>query len=407
MNVESMVLERRGGQNPVPRRWRGLFAQLDRLRYGSLAVALPGGHSLRYVGREHGPQGEIVIRRPWRLLRRLALRGDLGFGEAFVAGDWDSPNLADLLLVLALNEDTLDQQASRGVLAQAMLSLRHALRRNSLRGSRRNIARHYDLGNDFYARWLDPTMTYSAAIFAEASETLAQAQRRKYERLLDLLDPKPGDHILEIGCGWGGFAEVAAQWGMKVTGITLSREQLRYAQDRAEAGGYAGQVEFRLLDYRKLDGQYDHIVSIEMFEAVGQAYWRSYFEVLARSLKPGGRAALQVITIDEALFDIYARNPGGFIQTYIFPGGMLPTRSHLHNLAAEAGLAPERHAGFGADYALTLQRWHAAFEAETAWLEEHGYDARFRRMWRYYLAFCEAGFRAKQIDVVQLLIERP
>ncbi|MGF1643078.1 MAG: class I SAM-dependent methyltransferase [Thiotrichales bacterium] len=407
MNAESLALDRRTGFGPVPRRWRRLLARLDRLSEGSLAVTFPGGRVLKYVGCQGGPQGEIALQQPLRLLRRLAVRGDLGFAESYMAGEWSSPELGDLLTVLALNESTLSQQASRSGVVRALLKLRHALRRNSLRGSRRNIAHHYDLGNDFYQRWLDPSMTYSAAVFSATDESLERAQRRKYERLLDSLDPKPGDHILEIGCGWGGFAEVAASWGMRITGITLSQEQLRYAVARAEAGGYADRVAFKLLDYRALEGQFDHVVSIEMFEAVGREYWSDYFKILARCLKPGGRAALQVITIDEALFEDYARNPGGFIQTYIFPGGMLPTQAHLHELACNAGLAPETHEFFGADYARTLNHWRSGFDTAVDWLHAHGYDERFRRMWRYYLAFCEAGFRARQIDVVRMLIEKP
>jgi cyclopropane-fatty-acyl-phospholipid synthase len=249
-------------------------------------------------------------------------------------------------------------------------------------------------------------MTYSAALF-QGDEALEAAQARKYARMLELVDPAPGAHILEIGCGWGGFAEFAARRGFRVTGLTLSAEQLEYARARIARAGLGERVELRLQDYRDFAGEVDHVVSIEMFEAVGRDYWDGYFATLARCLRPGGRAALQVITIDEAQFEHYAANPGGFIQTYVFPGGMLPTRTHLERLATVAGLVPGPQHAFGIDYAETLAHWHRAFLGATDWLEANGYDERFRRLWRYYLAFCEAGFRAGDIDVVQLALTRP
>ena len=385
---------------------RRLIAQMTRLRRGSLQVALRTIRPFVLRGTESGPAGNVAIGRPAALLRRLFWRGDLGFAEGFIAGDWTSPNLAALLELLAVNLDVYAESDTRHPLTRATVRMQHWLNRNSRRGSRRNIAAHYDLGNDFYAQWLDSTMTYSAAIFDEGGP-LNVAQQRKYAQMLKLLDASPGQHILEIGCGWGGFAEYAARQGFRVTGITLSREQLDYAQARIAKAGLAERVQLRLCDYRDFEGQVDHIVSIEMFEAVGRKYWQSYFSTLSRCLRPGGRVALQVITIDEAYFKAYAANPGGFIQTYIFPGGMLPTKTHLPQLAAAAGLMQKRTAAFGLDYADTLAHWHAKFDRCTEWLEAHGYDERFRRMWRYYLAFCEAGFRARQIDVVQCALARP
>ena len=385
---------------------RRLRAQLARLRHGSLQVTLGAGQPMSFEGTEPGPAGSIRIHRPGALLRRLFWRGDLGFAEAYMAGDWDSDDLACLLEVLALNLDALAETESRHRLVQALVGAQHWLRRNTRRGSRRNIAAHYDLGNAFYGQWLDPGMTYSAALF-QPGDSLDAAQERKYARMLELIDPAPGAHILEIGCGWGGFAEYAARRGLRVTGLTLSAEQLAFARARIERAGLAERVDLRLCDYRDFDGVVDHVVSIEMFEAVGRAYWPTYFATLARCLRPGGRAALQVITIDDAHFPAYAANPGGFIQTYIFPGGMLPTAGHLQRLAAEAGLEPGPQHAFGLDYADTLAHWHRAFDGVTDWLERHGYDRRFRRMWRYYLAFCEAGFRARQIDVVQYALVRP
>jgi cyclopropane-fatty-acyl-phospholipid synthase len=390
----------------LPWHQRRLLEQLARLRRGSLEVCLGDNQPIRLQGAEPGPAAAIRIRRPAALLRRVAWRGDLGFGEAYVAGDWDSEDPARLLELLARNMDALSSSDARSWLVQALVGLRHRLRRNSRRGSRRNIAAHYDLGNEFYAQWLDASMTYSAALF-QGDEALEAAQARKYARMLELVDPAPGAHILEIGCGWGGFAEFAARRGFRVTGLTLSAEQLEYARARIARAGLGERVELRLQDYRDFAGEVDHVVSIEMFEAVGRDYWDGYFATLARCLRPGGRAALQVITIDEAQFEHYAANPGGFIQTYVFPGGMLPTRTHLERLATVAGLVPGPQHAFGIDYAETLAHWHRAFLGATDWLEANGYDERFRRLWRYYLAFCEAGFRAGDIDVVQLALTRP
>jgi len=390
----------------MPWHHRRLVDHLARLERGALRVQL--GHHAPFTlhGREPGPAAAILVRRPGALLRRLFWRGDLGFAEGFMAGEWDSPDPARLLELLAVNLEAYAVSESRHPVVRGLVAGRHWLHRNTRRGSRRNIAAHYDLGNAFYSRWLDASMTYSAAVFETPGERLEAAQQRKYRQILTLLDPQPGAHILEIGCGWGGFAEYAARRGYRISGITLSREQLAHARQRIARAGLADHVTLELRDYRDLDGTFDHIVSIEMFEAVGQAYWPGYFATLQRHLRHGGRAALQVITIDEGRFDAYAANPGGFIQTYIFPGGMLPTRRHLRDLADSAGLTAGREITFGLDYAETLARWHCAFDRQTDWLERHGYDARFRRMWRYYLAFCEAGFRAGHIDVVQTVVHK-
>lgn len=390
----------------LPWHHRRLVDHLARLRRGTLQVQLGEGAPFVLNGSEDGPSASIVIKRPASLLRRLFWRGDLGFAESYVAREWDSPAPSCLLELLSLNLDAYSGTERRHGLAQAMVAARHWLNRNTRSGSRRNIAAHYDLGNDFYQQWLDPSMSYSSALF-ESDDTLFEAQQRKYERMLALVDPKPGDHILEIGCGWGGFAEYAARRGLRVTGITLSQEQLDYATARIADAGLDDLVDLRLCDYRDLDVKADHVVSIEMFEAVGQEYWQGYYETLDRCLKPGGRAALQVITIAEDQFECYASTPGGFIQTYIFPGGMLPTRTHLRDLGVAQGLQIDGMQRYGVDYADTLAQWHGTFREKTGWLQAHGYDDRFRRMWRYYLAFCEAGFRARLIDVVQCRYQKP
>ncbi len=375
------------------------------IRYGVLEVRFQKGREAVLAGQCERPWGCIEIHRPQAFVRAVTLGGDLGFAESYVRGDWSSPDLAGLLYLISLNLEALASAGRRSAGVRLWSRLQHALNANTRWGSRRNIAAHYDLGNDFYARWLDPSMSYSSAVY-DQSMGLYEAQQRKYELMLELIDPDPGEHILEIGCGWGGFLEYAARWGMQVTGVTLSRQQYDYAVERVRKAGLADRVRIELRDYRDLEGQYDHIVSIEMLEAVGERHWQRYFDVVSERLRPGGRAAIQVITLREDLFDRYRTEAGGFIQKYIFPGGMLPTERHLYGHACQAGLVPLSLDHFGEHYADTLADWSASFEAEAAWLEANGYDERFRRMWRYYLAFCEAGFRDGRIDVVQFCLAR-
>ena len=391
-----------------PARVGRLFGGFCRhLAFGSLLLRFPDGRADLYRGRFAGPTGELVITRPWRFLRRLVIRGEIGFAEAYMEGEWRTPDLPVLLDLLQLNAEHLGAGPKGLVWSRWFNRLTHRLRDNHRRNSRRNIARHYDLGNAFYRLWLDPSMTYSAALFADqALEPLAEAQARKYERLLDDLGARPGEHILEIGCGWGGLAEAAARRGLKVTGVTLSREQLDYANARIADAGLAEQVELRLQDYRDIRGQFDHVVSIEMLEAVGEAYWPVYFGALRRLVRPGGRIALQVITMNEDDFPNYRRT-ADFIQLYIFPGGMLPTPERLQSAAGAAGLVHLESRCSGADYAETLRRWRRSFhEAESA-IDALGYDARFRRMWDYYLAYCEVGFDSGVTDLVQTLYQVP
>jgi cyclopropane-fatty-acyl-phospholipid synthase len=339
------------------------------------------------------------------VIRRLLFKGDLGLAEAYIDGSWNSPDLTGLLLLLARNQHRLTDLAGMSRLVRLLMRAYHWSRRNSPAGSARNIQAHYDLGNAFYAQWLDSSMTYSSAIFDHPDQSLESAQENKYQRLLAILEAKPGQRILEIGCGWGGFAVAAARQGIRVDGITLSPAQLAWAQRRVETLQLGDMIKFSLDDYRNLQGSYDHIVSIEMFEAVGEAYWPTYMQTLKRLLKPGGRAALQVITIAESAFENYRRNPD-FIQRYIFPGGMLPSPTHLRQLAAGADLKLLDDASFGSHYAETLRRWHAAFNRQRATLAL-AYDERFLRMWSYYLSYCEAGFRTGHIDLHQSLFENP
>jgi cyclopropane-fatty-acyl-phospholipid synthase len=309
-----------------------------------------------------------------------------------------------LLLLGALNEQAIEQAIHGRWWATLAYRLRHWLRPNTRAGSRRNVHAHYDLGNDFYRLWLDGTMTYSSALFGgDLSLGLEQAQSAKYARILHELGAQPGEHILEVGCGWGGFAEHAARAGCRVTGITVSQAQLGYAQARIAAAGLADRVELKLLDYRDLEGRFDHVASIEMFEAVGERYWPVYFGTLRERLKPGGRAVVQTITIAESKFERY-RTGTDFIQQYIFPGGMLPSPQRFRAEAAAQGLAVAGMHAFGADYAETLRRWHRHFDEVAARVEAQGFDERFMRTWRFYLAYCEAGFRARATDVVQAVL---
>ena len=381
------------------------LAQL--IRAGTLTVVLPDGGSHR-VARSPEPLATIVIRDP-RAVTRLVTGGSLGLAEAYLDGLWDSPDIRGVMAVAAENEAEWLEMLKGRPWIRAASKLFHRLRPNTRKGARRNIVDHYDLGNDFYERWLDPSMTYSSALFAGTQETLEGGQLRKMRRLCDVLGLKPGMTVLEVGCGWGGFAELAArEYGVSVLGITLSPAQLAFARERVAGTDLQSRVEFRLEDYRDVRGHFDRIVSVEMFEAVGEQYWPAYFATLRERLAPGGLAGLQAITIEDRLFDDY-RKTADFIQRHIFPGGMLPSPSRLREEAAKAGLHWLEAHWFGPDYAETLARWQAAFQAtwsDIARLRPE-YNARFKRLWEYYLSYCETGFRAGWTDVGQILLAKP
>jgi len=379
-----------------------MLRMLERIELGSLLL-MHGDCEWLLRGSKPGPEAALRVHNPMRLLHRVLLSGDIGFAESYMSGEWDSPNLAELLFLLVQNEQALSAQSRSSALVAWLNRLRHRMNRNSIRGSRRNIAAHYDLGNDFYRLWLDPSMTYSSALFENGETDLGKAQRRKYNHLLDLLEVRPSQRILEIGCGWGGFALEAAKRGLRVTGITLSREQLDFARRRVSGAGMDGSVELRLQDYRQISETFDHIVSIEMLEAVGEENWGFYASTLKRCLKPGGRAVLQFITIAEAAFEGYRRNPD-FIQRYIFLGGMLPTLTRFYAAVEGAGLRTVRADLFGEDYARTLSEWHRRFLKSEREVERMGFDERFRRMWKYYLGYCEVGFRSGRVDLAQVLL---
>ncbi|MEA5445766.1 cyclopropane-fatty-acyl-phospholipid synthase family protein [Gammaproteobacteria bacterium AB-CW1] len=383
---------------------RLLLAAARRLQQGSLEIHLPGMAPQLFSGPVAGPHGVLLIR-DTAMFKRLMSGGDLGFAEAWMAGEWTSPDLPALLRCLDLNLDGF-KALQRGRAAMRWLrSLRQVLLlRNNRSGSRRNIRYHYDLGNDFYRLWLDPSMTYSSGLFLSPSDDLETAQFNKYQRLLSLSGASAGDHILEIGCGWGSFAiHAARERDCRVTALTLSPAQYEIARARVAEAGLSEKVDVRLQDYRDVAGQFDHIVSIEMFEAVGEAYWPVYFRTLAKRLKPGGRAVIQVITIDEQHFDAYRRDTD-FIREYIFPGGVLPSPSRFQSDASEAGLETRKRDFFGEDYARTLRQWAEGFSRVEDDVRKQGFDERFIRMWHYYLAYCEAGFSNGKINLMQTVL---
>ncbi len=390
---------------PLSARWVEKF--LGSIQIGRIRVVTDDGSSQEFGGETHRELvAEWRLHHPARLFSRLARLGDIGLAEGFIDGDFSTDDLPTLLEIGARNFELLHDDLRAGFWARVAHRIQHMLKANHRRGSRRNISAHYDLGNAFYSLWLDETMSYSAALFRHADEPLAVAQARKYQRVLDALGATPTQHILEIGCGWGGLAEQAAAQGLRVHGITLSTEQLAFAQTRLAAQNLPGSASFSLTDYRDQAGEFDHIVSIEMLEAVGVRYWPTYFQTVYDRLKPGGRAAIQVITIQESAFEHYTREPD-FIQRYIFPGGMLPTVSAVQEQAQRVGFAVGEVFRFGADYAHTLHHWLTRFNAAERELDAQGFDHRFRQTWRYYLAYCIAGFKAGHIDVIQIVLEKP
>lgn len=377
---------------------------LRRLERGRLVVVLPGGGTIQQRGTQPGAEAGLELH-DWRPLLALLRGGDTGLAESYAAGAWSSPDLPALLRFGVDNMAALRSVTAAATWpARLIARLRHWANRNSRAGSRRNIMAHYDLGNDFYARWLDESMTYSSALYAAPDEDLGAAQGRKLDRIIALLAPRPGDAVLEIGCGWGALATRLAQEGAKVTGLTLSPAQASHARDFVEKSGRGGAVEIALRDYRDETGSYDRIVSIEMLEAVGEAYWPAYFSALRARLRPGGRAVLQVITIAEDRFASYRRTPD-FIQTHIFPGGMLPTGTIIATAAKRAGLALISSECFGASYELTLAEWRRRFLRRWPEMAREGFTASFGRLWDYYLAYCMAGFAAGVTDVGLYVLE--
>ena len=367
---------------------------------GDLTFVMPSGRTVRISADAPGPAARIVIH-DFRFIRRALLAGDIGFAEGYMAGEWETPDLTAVLSIFSLNFQNLTKITEGNRLVGVTNFLGHALRGNTRKGSKKNIHAHYDLGNAFYGRWLDAGMTYSSARYAYPGQGLAAAQENKYRALADAMDLRPCHHVLEIGCGWGGFAEYAARQGARVTGITISKAQHDFARRRLFNLGLNDRAEIKLIDYRDVEGQFDRVASIEMFEAVGERYWPTYFDKVAQVLKPDGRAGLQIITIQDELFEGYRRR-ADFIQKYIFPGGMLPSESRLRSETTKAGLTWTGIERFGLDYGETLAAWKRTFQARWDEIAPLGFDLRFRRLWEFYLSYCEAGFRTGRTDVVQL-----
>ena len=373
--------------------------------HGAVDIALPGGEKIRVQGAESGPTGRLTVH-SYSFVRRVMSSGAVGFAEGYMAGEWDTPDLSELLQVLSQNFDRLQILVEGQPLMRLINGLKHRFRRNTRAGSKRNIHAHYDLGEAFYGAWLDPSMTYSSAVFSAPGASLQAAQEAKYAALARAIDIRPEHHVLEIGCGWGGFAEhVAAKVGARVTAITISKAQYDYAKKRIFEQGLADRAEILLIDYRDIQGQFDRVASIEMFEAVGEAYWPAYFDKVSEVLAPGGRAGLQIITIKDELFGHY-RCHTDFIQKYVFPGGMLPSESRLMQEIARAGLSWQSAARYGQDYARTLAQWTERFQAAWRAIAELGFDERFRRLWLFYLSYCEAGFRTGRTDLIQVSLAK-
>ncbi len=371
---------------------------LSRLQVGQITVQTPSGYRVTYKAKIQGPEATIILHN-WRPVRWLLWKGDLGLAESYMEGDWSSPDLTSFLELGALNVGHLDSEIMGSALVRAVRKFRHARSANTRKGSRRNIASHYDLGNEFYGRWLDSGMTYSSALYADPSYSLEAAQTAKQDLVLETLALSGGERVLEIGCGWGGLAERTLERGAEhVTCLTLSTEQLAYAKDRLAKAGLADRSDMRLQDYRDTEGKFDRIMSIEMLEAVGQEYWATYFDTLKARLTDDGLAVLQVITISPERFDGYAEGVD-FIQRYIFPGGMLPKDEIMRAEIDRIGFEIKSLQTFGQSYARTLAEWNRRFQ--DAWTSIHtfGFDKRFKLMWEYYLAYCEAGFKSGILDV--------
>ena len=394
----------------APAAARTCLKLLSRLAHGSLTVQLPDG-SVQHFGQAGGHakiHGSLILHN-WQVCAAALKSGDIGFAESYIAGDWSTPHLADLLRVFVANRREVEDVIYGTWLGRLAYRVKHLLNRNTKANSQKNIHAHYDLGNAFYELWLDESMSYSSAWFdGDTSQPMVDAQYAKVRRALRMAGVKSSDRVLEIGCGWGGLAEVATQeLAANVTGVTLSSEQLAFANRRMERIGQATPADLRLQDYRDIrDQPFDAICSIEMVEAVGREYWAEYFETVHRLLKSGGRACIQAITIDDALFERYVKSTD-FIQQYIFPGGCLPSPSEFKKAAQAAGLQVVDQFAFGLDYAETCRRWRADFLQRRAEILSLRFDEPFMRTWEFYLAYCEAAFEERNIDVMQFTLLKP
>ena len=401
-----MVLTSTHGQKDLPRYFVQVFEKLQGLKRGRIDIVLEDGRIFRSEGKAPGFVAEIRVHNR-DLFARLIREGDLGFSEAYLEGWWSTPDLMAFMDMVHDEAENVYDGFPGQAIVRAFEKLRFWLQSNTKRQAKKNISYHYDLGNEFYGLWLDDTMTYSSAKFETGQESLERAQTQKYASMVDEMGAEPGDHVLEIGCGWGGFAEYAAkERGLRVTGLTISQEQYNYAVERIEKAGLSDRVTFKLQDYRDERGTYDGIASIEMFEAVGERYWPVYFDTLRERLKPGRNATLQIITIAHKRWEVYKRGVD-FIQKYIFPGGMLPSPEILRAEVEKAGLSVKQSIEFGQSYSQTLRRWHETFNDRWDQVAELGFDDRFRKMWNFYLTSCAATFRSENCDVTQITVTRP
>jgi len=400
------VLTSTNNQQNLPRYFTRVFDLVGKLNSGRVDFVLPDGRRFRAEGSKPGPVAEVTINNP-DVFARLVREGDLGFCDAYLDGWWTTPDLQAFMDFIHADNDDMYDGFPGMALVRAWEKARFWFQSNTKRQALKNISYHYDLGNDFYSLWLDDTMTYSSALFNTSQESLEKAQIAKYASMVDQMGVKPGDHVLEIGCGWGGFAEYAAkERGLKVTGLTISKEQLEYAQNRIKNKGLSDKVNFKLQDYRDETGVYDGVASIEMFEAVGEKYWPVYFDKIKQCLKPGKQATLQIITIQDARWEVY-RKSVDFIQKYIFPGGMLPSPSVLRKEVHKAGLSVQHSIEFGKSYSQTLRRWFEVFNNKWDNISAMGFDDRFRRMWNFYLTSCAATFESGNCDVTQITLQKP
>lgn len=385
----------------IPGEAKVILNSLSKIEFGSIEITSPEGMHFKYVGKKTGPIADITIH-SWQVFSEILNKSDIGLAETYINNLWNSKNIDQLIELAILNENVLSKAFIGNIHKIIYYRLKHESRENSKTGSKSNIKAHYDLGNNFYSLWLDSTMTYSSALFLNGKTNVIDAQNAKYQNMLDLVGAKPGDHIIEIGCGWGGFLEHAAKRGIKVTGITISDEQFHFAKDRIDKLNLQNYAEVKICDYRDLEGQYDHAVSIEMIEAVGEKYWDSYFSLFKKVLKPGGNFAIQAITMDDKNFDSY-RKGTDFIQQYVFPGGMLLSHKTIEKMLIKHNYKKIDQLYFGTDYAKTLNFWFNNFNQKIELVKSQGFDEQFIRLWNFYLKYCEGAFNSKRIDVTQVV----
>lgn len=385
----------------IPGEAKVILNSLSKIEFGSIDIISPEGMHFKYVGKKPGPSTDLNISN-WNVFAEILNKSDIGLAETYINNHWNSNSIDQLIELAILNESVLSKAFIGNLHKIIFYRLKHEARENTKSGSKSNIKAHYDLGNSFYSLWLDTTMTYSSALFSHMNEDLSQAQNNKYQSMLNLVGAKPGDHIVEIGCGWGGFLEHAAKQGIHVTGITISDEQYQFAKARIERLNLQEFAKVKICDYRDLEGQFDHAVSIEMIEAVGEKYWDSYFSLFKRVLKPGGKFAIQAITMNDKNFDSY-RKGTDFIQQYVFPGGMLLSPKTIDRMLDKHEYQKIDQIFFGLDYAKTLNIWFNSFIQELDKVKTFGFDDQFIRLWNFYLKYCEGAFNSKRIDVTQVV----